>query len=536
MILYHFARLLLCAACVASLSPLTRAGFITGQVVNQFGAPVPGINIDARNFSGGGGGVTLLNDGTDANGFFTTTIPAGTFIIQFLPPQPPATNALVTEVAPIAVTTTGTTAMGVVVLTAGVALSGRVTNPLAVGVTGINFDVIDASGNNVDLIYDQTDALGNFAFASPAGAITLRIDPSGVAGQTLAPLAIALNVASDTNLGTIQLQQGYLISALVRGPTAAAINGCDVDVIDPATKLKLYTPGDTSNSSGFVDFVIPAGTWWIDFYPPFALQLAAKRVVQTVSGTTSLGVQTLAAGWIMSGTLRDCQGVPVVSGNVDLKDNANPLLDLPLGGSGANGAGVYQVIVPRSVAFDVHFKGAAGVYAQDVHTNITAVSNFTLDGVLGPAFTEYCFGDGSGTACPCGHTGTANNGCPNGVSRVGGHLAASGRACIADDTLVLTSTLGLPFGPGLFFQGSAPISAGAAFGNGLVCATGTIRRLEIRVADATGKASTTVQIHVLGAISAGNLGCYQFWYRDDPLFCPNAGFNLTNALQVTWVP
>jgi hypothetical protein len=29
---------------------------------------------------------------------------------------------------------------------------------------------------------------------------------------------------------------------------------------------------------------------------------------------------------------------------------------------------------------------------------------------------------------------------------------------------------------------------------------------------------------------------YQLWYRDDPAFCSNAGFNLTNALSLTWGP
>lgn len=157
-----------------------------------------------------------------------------------------------------------------------------------------------------------------------------------------------------------------------------------------------------------------------------------------------------------------------------------------------------------------------------------------LDGTT--AAQRYCFGDGSGTACPCSNVGTFASGCPNFASAAGGQLQSSGVASIASDSLVLQSSSVLPFGPGLYFQGSAPIVSGVVFGNGLVCVTGATPRLEIRFADALGVSASTVSIHLLGSDSAGDKRYYQMWYRDDPSFCAGAGFNLTNALSLTWIP
>lgn len=151
--------------------------------------------------------------------------------------------------------------------------------------------------------------------------------------------------------------------------------------------------------------------------------------------------------------------------------------------------------------------------------------------------TPYCFGDGSGTACPCGNASApaAMIGCVNGAS-TGGKLRGSGVASVSADTFVLSSSGGIPFGPGLYFQGSTQITAGVAFGNGLLCLTGATPRLEIRFADGTGAASSTVSISQLGAVSGGDVRGYQMWYRDTTGFCTGAGFNLTNAIGLTWAP
>lgn len=151
--------------------------------------------------------------------------------------------------------------------------------------------------------------------------------------------------------------------------------------------------------------------------------------------------------------------------------------------------------------------------------------------------TGFCFGDGSGTACPCANNSAplAGAGCLHSLG-LGTRVYATGTASISADTLVLRSSNGQPFGPGLFFQGSTQIPSGSAFGNGLLCLGGVTPRLEIRVADGTGASATTVAIHVLGSDAAGDVRNYQLWYRDGASFCTLAGFNFSNALNLTWAP
>lgn len=91
--------------------------------------------------------------------------------------------------------------------------------------------------------------------------------------------------------------------------------------------------------------------------------------------------------------------------------------------------------------------------------------------------SSLCFGDGTGTACPCSNEGPAGAGCLNSYGW-GSVLSGTGGAAVSADSLVLSATV-----PGstatLFFQGTGTPSggAGALFGDGLRCTDGTVIRL-----------------------------------------------------------
>lgn len=162
---------------------------------------------------------------------------------------------------------------------------------------------------------------------------------------------------------------------------------------------------------------------------------------------------------------------------------------------------------------------------------------FMLDRTGG--FTASCFGDGTGTPCPCGNSGTAGNGCANSSFATGGNLAASGQSSISADTLVLTAS-NIP-GPGLFFQGTSTFGGGLGipFGDGLLCSGGTIVRLG--VVFPTGSSAsypgglTPGPISTMGSNTPGDVRNYQCWYRDsDPSFCTADTYNLTNMITIFW--
>jgi hypothetical protein len=161
-----------------------------------------------------------------------------------------------------------------------------------------------------------------------------------------------------------------------------------------------------------------------------------------------------------------------------------------------------------------------------------------------PAGTPYCFGDGTGSACPCGNTGAIGRGCDNSFATGGGRLEAHGLASVTSDSLQLRASFLPPTSSALFFQGTSQIGggAGAAFGDGLRCVGGTTVRLGTNFAtgglvDFGHGVAGDPPIGVAGAVPpGGGVRQYQVWYRNAPAFCTTATFNLTCAVEVPWVP
>jgi len=158
--------------------------------------------------------------------------------------------------------------------------------------------------------------------------------------------------------------------------------------------------------------------------------------------------------------------------------------------------------------------------------------------------TAFCFGDGSGTACPCGNFGFPGGGCSN-SSFPGAILSDTGTASVTSDSLLLRCTL-LPFDPNgraVLFQGVQQENggAGAMVGAGLRCIGNTIRRLGSKSL-ATGLAEFGPAVgdqalSLRGQIPAAGLTMhYQVWYRDVLAGCTQPQFNFSNGLSITWVP
>lgn len=159
--------------------------------------------------------------------------------------------------------------------------------------------------------------------------------------------------------------------------------------------------------------------------------------------------------------------------------------------------------------------------------------------------TSFCFGDGTGSACPCSNTGLAGHGCDNSVATGGALLTASGVPSLSSDSLQFLSTGELPSALSVFLQGDATIAA-TIFGDGLRCTGGNLLRLYTR--NATGGAvlapqgadpSVSARSATLGdVIPLGATRNYQVYYRDPSLgFCadpPGNTFNVSNAIAILW--
>jgi hypothetical protein len=109
---------------------------------------------------------------------------------------------------------------------------------------------------------------------------------------------------------------------------------------------------------------------------------------------------------------------------------------------------------------------------------------------------------------------------------------------VSNADLMLYASGLVPGRMGVFFQGDLALGGGAGlpFGDGLRCVGSGVVRLSAVMANAGGLSATTVNIPVGGSIQPGNLKRYQLWYSDGPGAPCGSGFNLSNAIEVTWGP
>jgi hypothetical protein len=203
-----------------------------------------------------------------------------------------------------------------------------------------------------------------------------------------------------------------------------------------------------------------------------------------------------------------------------------------------------------AIACDDDFCGAGNT--SQVTINATAGSTYSIQIGMWPGWlpslgavqiitpcgaatgTPYCFGDGTGAACPCGNNGSAGQGCASSVSPGGALLNATGTASIASDSVVLHGS-SMPNSSCLYFQGTTQIAA--AFGDGIRCAGGSVIRLGTKT-NAGGSsqypAAGDQPVSVRGAVTAPGTRNYQVWYRNAAAFCTPSTFNLTNGMSIVW--
>lgn len=207
-------------------------------------------------------------------------------------------------------------------------------------------------------------------------------------------------------------------------------------------------------------------------------------------------------------------------------------------------AGGTNVSARELCVFDPGAGKGPSLFFMGSFTGVGSISSRSIAEYRGCAqpFATLCPGDGSSAACPCGNSGAAGHGCAHSGSVTGARLDASGVPRVVQDTLQLTTTDALN-GPGLFFQGTDSMAGGngVSFGDGLLCAGGSITRLWIAFATAGSAQYPTPgsdpAISVQGGCVVGTSYTYQVWFRDaDPVFCSSSLFNLTNGVRVTWRP
>jgi hypothetical protein len=182
-------------------------------------------------------------------------------------------------------------------------------------------------------------------------------------------------------------------------------------------------------------------------------------------------------------------------------------------------------------------------------TTLVTVTAEGPTGSVGGPMVAFCYpGMGGVSPCPCNNQPQfPGSGCDNSSFTGGATLDASGNASLLMDTVVFTTNGEQPSATSVLLQGDSMDPNGIAFGQGVRCAAGSLRRMFLKTASGgsvtvpgPGDLSLTLQSAALGdVISPGAHRFYQVYYRDPTVSggcSPSLGFNVTPAVDVTWNP
>jgi hypothetical protein len=278
----------------------------------------------------------------------------------------------------------------------------------------------------------------------------------------------------------------------------------------------------------------------LPFLPPLAtidvigLHLAQNSTSFNVDGAgafSGTGTLTALAGTLNVAVLGQTPTSTPLAGNV-----SDPG---PISGTFTTSAANIHLTQPVSgtFAFSDPSSGATG--------EITIAGTIQSDHAL---YQSFCFGDGSTTACPCANASVgAGRGCNNSAATGGAQLTVVGLAALAADSISFTSSFEKPTATSIFLQGRTTVAPAVAFGQGLRCAGGTLKRLFVHaavggvVSAPTGAdAEVSARSAALGdTIAAGETRVYQVYYRDPVVLgscASDATFNASQALSLAWHP
>jgi hypothetical protein len=208
--------------------------------------------------------------------------------------------------------------------------------------------------------------------------------------------------------------------------------------------------------------------------------------------------------------------------------------DIQAGAPDCDGNGVPDAC--ELAAHDCNQNGVLDACDIASGTSFDSNANQIPDECEGPTGTPFCFGDGSGHACPCGNSGATGEGCAH-SSGFGAKLSNLGGTSVGLDDAQIEAVQ-LPHSKsGLVFLGTTQFGGGLGvpFGDGLLCVQPKFR-FPVQNSGATG---TFLYAHPAAStptwIVPGATRYFQAWYRD-PIGPCGSAYNFSNALAITFTP
>jgi len=315
------------------------AGFVVTGTITGGGAPVFDVDVDVE--AAAGGRVYTPDDNSDAAGVYRVVVPGGLHRFRFEPPL--GSRYMGVEIDSVDTSTDVTLD---VTLTEGFLVGGRISDGTGAGVSGVDVDLRRRdTGAKIYLANNSTDLQGDYVVAMPGGEFELRYVPprgSGLVAVRLDSVRIDGDATRD-----LQLDGGVTTVVVVRGPDGARVPDADLDVKDPLTGVKLFTPHDGTDLAGRAEAVLPPGTYDFVIDPPAGSGLARRELPGVVAAADAVLTVDLAESdrVLVTGRVVDGAGQPVAGAVIDAAFSADGT-DISVSDDATDAAGVFAVLLP----------------------------------------------------------------------------------------------------------------------------------------------------------------------------------------------
>jgi hypothetical protein len=347
---------------------------ISGQVKDPFNTGVPNVDLDVIDT------LTQLKlsisgDVTDQNGNYSIRIPVGDYDITYEPLV--STHLVPQKLAGLSLANDTTINIS---LSAGVILSGKVSNQSSQGIPLVDLNVTNsATQQRLFTPSDNTDASGNYALVIPAGTYDIDFNtPTGT--RYVAKLLSNQVITSDKTLNVI-LSTGFYVSGKVSDPLSSGVASVRIGADYTYTGQEQLITNKLTDGAGNYQIVLPSGLFRLSFDPPLTTGLAGLYLYNVnISKDTVINV-TLPNGVSLSGTVTNVSTQPILNVDLDIYTVATGL-KVFTGNDNTDSNGNYLVrVAPQS--YHVVFNSPEGSsYASPIFRNVNISANAILNATL----------------------------------------------------------------------------------------------------------------------------------------------------------
>jgi hypothetical protein len=288
------------------------AATISGQVTNERGDPIAGVDLDFIVVATGQK-ESANNDTTDATGHYSTTVKNQVYDVYYTPPPGSRYAGHVEKNVNLNVNQVRNVVLKDAWFVSGDVVRQDNGQPAA----NVDLDFEDLStGEKIFTPGDNTDLAGHYRVAVPIGIYRVTFDGPAPALPSdppqLAPemrQEISVTGERDFSLPLVTMARGYAVDGEVQDSKGDGVPNVDLDFRPAGQTEKIFTHHDNTDARGRYHVIVPGGTYDIEFDPPPGSPLASKvRKNVTIAADTNLGVDVLADGWAVQGLVRDPDG------------------------------------------------------------------------------------------------------------------------------------------------------------------------------------------------------------------------------------